>query len=61
MPYKKVGRNKYKSPSGRTTTKKGVRAYYANKKKPTKRKMASGIKRGTKTLRRIGKRKYGKA
>jgi hypothetical protein len=30
MPFKKVGR-KYKSPSGRTYTKKQVRAYYATK------------------------------
>lgn len=29
MPFKKVGPNKYKSPSGRTFTKKQVVAYYA--------------------------------
>lgn len=29
MPFKKVGPNKYKSPSGRTYTKKQVEAYYA--------------------------------
>ena len=29
MPFKKVGPNKYKSPSGRTFTKKQVEAYYA--------------------------------
>jgi hypothetical protein len=29
MPFKKVGPNKYKSPSGRTYTKKQVKAYYA--------------------------------
>lgn len=29
MPFKKVGPNKYKSPSGRTFTKKQVTAYYA--------------------------------
>lgn len=30
MPFKKVGRNRYKSPSGRTFTKKQVRFYYAS-------------------------------
>lgn len=29
MPFKKVGRNKYRGPSGRHFTKKQVRAYYA--------------------------------
>lgn len=29
MPFKKVGKNKYKSPSGKIYTKKQVRAYYA--------------------------------
>lgn len=29
MPFKKIGTNKYKSPSGRTFTKKQVEAYYA--------------------------------
>ena len=29
MPFKKVAPNKYKSPSGRTFTKKQVEAYYA--------------------------------
>lgn len=29
MPFKKVGQNKYKSPSGRTFTKKQVEMYYA--------------------------------
>ena len=29
MPFKKVGSNKYKSPSGRTFTKKQVEMYYA--------------------------------
>lgn len=29
MPFKKVGKNKYKSPSGRTYTKKQVGLYYA--------------------------------
>lgn len=37
MPFKKVGKDKYKSPSGRTFTKKQVKLYYATsgfKKKP---------------------------
>ena len=41
MPFKKVGKNKYKSPSGRTYTAKQMRAYYATKgwkRKPRKRK-----------------------
>lgn len=29
MPFKKVGRDKFKSPSGRKFTGKQVRAYYA--------------------------------
>lgn len=29
MPFKKVGPNKYTSPSGKTWTKKQVMAYYA--------------------------------
>ena len=29
MPFKKVGPNKYKSPSGRTYSKKQVKMYYA--------------------------------
>lgn len=29
MPFKKVGRNKYRSPSGRTFSKKQVAMYYA--------------------------------
>lgn len=39
MPFKKSGK-KYKSPSGRTFTKKQVKAYYATKgftKKPKKK------------------------
>lgn len=39
MPFKKFG-NKYKSPSGRTFTKKQVALYYATggfKKKPRKK------------------------
>jgi hypothetical protein len=40
MPFKKVGRNRYKSPSGRTYTKRQVRAYYATDgwKKPVRKK-----------------------
>jgi len=29
MPFKKVGKNRYKSPSGRTFTKKQVAMYHA--------------------------------
>jgi hypothetical protein len=29
MPFDRIGRNKYRSPSGRVYTKKQVRAYYA--------------------------------
>lgn len=29
MPFKKISKNKYKSPSGRTFTKNQVKAYYA--------------------------------
>ena len=39
MPFKKVARNKYKSQSGRTYTKRQVKAYYATggwKRKPRK-------------------------
>jgi hypothetical protein len=40
MPFKKVGPNKYKSPSGRTFTKKQVVAYYATDgfRKPVRKK-----------------------
>lgn len=40
MPFTKVGKNKYKSPSGRKFTKKQVVAYYATKgfTKPVKKK-----------------------
>jgi len=31
MPFKKVGDNKYRTPSGATMTRKQVRAYYATK------------------------------
>ena len=33
MPYKKTGKNKYKSPSGKARTKKQVQSYYAKKRK----------------------------
>ena len=29
MPFKKIGKNKYKSPSGRTFTEAQVKLYYA--------------------------------
>ena len=29
MPFKKIGRNKFRSPSGRVFTRKQVRLYYA--------------------------------
>ncbi len=41
MPFTKVAKDKYKSPSGRTFTKKQVNLYYATdgfKKKPKKPK-----------------------
>ena len=41
MPFTKVGPNKYKSPSGRSWTKKQVALYYATngfKKKPRGKK-----------------------
>lgn len=40
MPFKKVGRNKYRSPSGRKYTAKQVRLYYATggfKRKPRRK------------------------
>lgn len=36
MPFKKVGRNKFKSPSGRTFTKKQVALYHAGNGFPKK-------------------------
>lgn len=39
MPFKKVGKNKYISPSGKVFTEKQVKLYYATegfKKKPKK-------------------------
>lgn len=41
MPFKKVGPNRYRSPSGRTFSAKQVRAYYATGKwsrKPRRKK-----------------------
>lgn len=41
MPFKKIGPNKYRSPSGRIFTLKQVKAYYATqgfKREPRKRK-----------------------
>lgn len=43
MPFRKVKSGKYKSPSGRTFTKKQVIAYYATggfKRKPRKKRRA---------------------
>ena len=40
MPFKKIGPNKYRSPSGRIFTAKQVKAYYAThgfKRKPKKK------------------------
>ena len=33
MPFKKIGPNKYRSPSGRIMTKEQVAAYYTKNKK----------------------------
>jgi len=38
MPFKKIGKNKYRSPSGRKWTLKQIRAYYAHKKRRKRRK-----------------------
>lgn len=40
MPFKKVGKNKYKSPTGRKFTKRQVVAYHATDgfKKPVRKK-----------------------
>lgn len=38
MPFKKVGPNRYKSPSGRTWTKKQVIAYHASEEFTKKRR-----------------------
>ena len=48
MPFTKVSRNKYKSPSGRTFTKKQVKMYYATngfKTKGRKKKVSRKKKR----------------
>ena len=33
MPYKKSGKNKYRSPSGKKMSKKQVQTYYAKKRR----------------------------
>jgi hypothetical protein len=38
MPFKKVGKNKYKSPSGKTFTWNQVKLYYAHNGFPKKKK-----------------------
>lgn len=38
MPFKKLANGKFRSPSGRVMTGAQVRAYYAKKKKPKRRK-----------------------
>ncbi len=44
MPFKKVGPNKYKSPSGKKFTAKQVKAYYATGgfKKPVRKSTGRG-------------------
>tara|TARA_B100000424_G_scaffold97887_1_gene73450 strand:+ start:286 stop:399 length:114 start_codon:yes stop_codon:yes gene_type:complete len=37
MPFKKLGKNKYKSPSGKIFTLAQIQAYYLNKKKGPKK------------------------
>lgn len=37
MPFRRVGPNRYKSPSGRTWTKKQIAAYYAKKRRKRKK------------------------
>lgn len=46
MPFKKIGKNKYKSPSGRIFTKKQVALYYATKGFTIKPKKIKSIKIG---------------
>lgn len=43
VPFKKTGQNRYKSPSGKTYTKRQVQAYYATNgfKKPVRKKRRS--------------------
>ena len=36
MPFKKLGKNKYKSPSGKIFTLAQIQAYYLNKKRDLK-------------------------
>lgn len=41
MPFKKVGKNRYKSPGGKVYTARQVRAYYATngfKRKPSRKR-----------------------
>ena len=45
MPFKKIGKNKYKSPSGRVFTKKQVAFYYATGGTFRRRKKAKGRKK----------------
>ena len=45
MPFKKVSKNAYKSPSGRTFTKKQVALYHATDGFKKKSKKVSGKKR----------------
>jgi hypothetical protein len=47
MPFKKVGKDKYRSPSGKSFNEKQVKLYYANDGFPKK-----GEKRGTKNKKR---------
>ena len=47
MPFKKIGKNRYKSPSGKTFTKKQVVAYYATDgfKKPVRKTQSRKLKK----------------
>ncbi len=49
MPFKKIGPNKYVSPSGRKWTKKQIDLYYATngfKKKPKKKRSSNLGRKG---------------
>jgi hypothetical protein len=48
MPFKKVAANVYKSPSGKTWTKKQVTAYYATEGFTKPVRGVAGPKRGSK-------------
>ena len=52
MPFKKTSRGKYRSPSGRTFTKKQVAMYYANGGKFPKKKRRSTKRRKKRKRRR---------